>query len=48
MGRWDEAIEAAREALRLKPDFQLARNNLAWSESQKVLAAGKALQSSPW
>ncbi len=48
MGRWDEAIEAAREALRLKPDFQLARNNLAWSESQRVLAAGKALQSSPW
>ena len=34
---WDEAINAAQQALRLKPDFQLARNNLAWSESQKAL-----------
>jgi len=37
LGRWDEAIQAAREAVRLKPDFQLAKNNLAWSESQKAL-----------
>jgi tetratricopeptide (TPR) repeat protein len=26
--QWDEAIRNEREALRLKPDFQLARNNL--------------------
>ena len=35
LGRWDEAIAAAREALRLRPDFQLARNNLAWAEREK-------------
>jgi tetratricopeptide (TPR) repeat protein len=36
MGRWDEAIAAAQEAIRLKPDFQLARNNLAYASSQKT------------
>jgi tetratricopeptide (TPR) repeat protein len=35
---WDEAIAAAQKAIALKPDFQLARNNLAWSLSQKKLA----------
>lgn len=35
LGRWDEAIAAAREALRLRPDFPLARNNLAWAEREK-------------
>jgi hypothetical protein len=35
MGHWDDAIRAAREAIRLKPDFQLAKNNLAWAESEK-------------
>jgi len=34
---WNEAIGAAREALRLKPGFQLAQNNLNWSLSQKKL-----------
>jgi tetratricopeptide (TPR) repeat protein len=28
---YDAAIAAAQEAIRLKPDFQLARNNLAWA-----------------
>jgi tetratricopeptide (TPR) repeat protein len=28
---YDAAIVAAQEAIRLKPDFQLARNNLAWA-----------------
>jgi tetratricopeptide (TPR) repeat protein len=28
--QWDEAIRNEREALRLKPDFQLAKNNLNW------------------
>ena len=27
--QWDEAIRNEREALRLRPDFQLAKNNLA-------------------
>ena len=32
---WDAAIRADSEALRLKPDFPLARNNLAWAMEQK-------------
>ena len=39
LGKWDQAIAAAEAALRLKPDFQLARNNLAWAQSQKAKAA---------
>ena len=35
LGRWDEAIQAAREVLRLKPDFPLARNNLRCAKAQK-------------
>jgi hypothetical protein len=35
MQMWDNAIDAARQALKIRPDFQLARNNLAWSEEQK-------------
>jgi tetratricopeptide (TPR) repeat protein len=40
MGQWDLAIENETQALRLKPDFQLAKNNIAWYAQQK--AAGKA------
>ena len=39
LGRWDDAIQAGREAVRLKPEFQLARNNLQWAEWQKAHAA---------
>jgi tetratricopeptide (TPR) repeat protein len=35
LGEWDQAIAAAQQAIRLRPDFQLARNNLAWSQQQK-------------
>jgi hypothetical protein len=38
---WDAAIAAAREAVRLKPDFQLAKNNLAYSEQQKLAQGSK-------
>ena len=31
MQQWDEGIQAAREALRLKPDYQDARSNLEWA-----------------
>jgi hypothetical protein len=30
-------MQAASAAVRLKPDFQLAKNNLAWAASQKML-----------
>ena len=35
LGQWDQAIQAAREALRIQPDFQFARNNLEFALSQK-------------
>jgi hypothetical protein len=35
MSRWDEAMRACEEAIRLKPDFALAKSNLAWAVSQK-------------
>jgi protein O-mannosyl-transferase len=34
--RWDAAIDAAQRAVALKPGFQLAKNNLAWSLAQKT------------
>jgi tetratricopeptide (TPR) repeat protein len=36
LGKWDEAIEAEKEAIRLDPNSQLAKNNLAWSQAQKA------------
>jgi Flp pilus assembly protein TadD len=33
---WPSAITACQEALRLQPDFVLARNNLAWALDQSV------------
>jgi hypothetical protein len=32
---WDAAIQADAAAVPLQPDFQLARNNLAWAQQQK-------------
>lgn len=32
---WDLAIGADQEAVRLEPDSQLAKNNLAWATEQK-------------
>ncbi len=34
---WDPAIQADRQALRCRPDFPLARNNLEWAMEQKRL-----------
>lgn len=39
---WDEAIRNTQEAIRLDPNFQLAKNNLVWVQQQKALQAGKA------
>jgi tetratricopeptide (TPR) repeat protein len=36
MKMWDPAIENARKAIALKPDFQLARNNLDWALKSKA------------
>ena len=38
LARWDDAIQAARQAISLKPDFQLAKNNLAWATTEKAKA----------
>lgn len=35
LARWDEGARAAAEAVRLRPDFQLAMNNLRWAESKR-------------
>jgi tetratricopeptide (TPR) repeat protein len=34
---WDAAVQADQQALRLNPNMQLARNNLAWALTQKSL-----------
>jgi tetratricopeptide (TPR) repeat protein len=34
--KWDDAIVNAEEAIRLKPDFQLAKNNLTWAQRGKA------------
>ncbi len=39
LAQWDLAIQNDQQALRLKPDFQLAKNNLAWALSRKPLPA---------
>lgn len=38
MGLWDDAVQCARQALELRPNFQLAQNNLAWATQQKARA----------
>lgn len=34
--KWDDGIQALLKALQLKPDFQLAKNNLAWAHENKA------------
>jgi Flp pilus assembly protein TadD len=36
MRQWDDAIRNLEKAVALKPDFQLAKNNLAWARAQKA------------
>jgi tetratricopeptide (TPR) repeat protein len=33
--RWDEAIRHATQAIAIRGDFQLAKNNLAWAQDEK-------------
>jgi tetratricopeptide (TPR) repeat protein len=39
MHHWPQAVDAARQAIALRPDFQLARNNLAWALQQQATSA---------
>lgn len=39
LNRTDEAIQAVQEAIRLQPDSQLSRNNLAWFQREKSQAS---------
>lgn len=39
MKRWDDAIVALNQALRLDPNLQIAKNNLKWAESEKAKLA---------
>jgi protein O-mannosyl-transferase len=47
MKMWDEAARNAQEALRLRPDYQLARNNLAWALQEKQKLAGGPVPAAP-
>ena len=39
LGQWDEAARCLQEAVRLKPDYQLAKNNLVWIGQEKLKQA---------
>jgi len=39
--QWDRAIEAGEKAVRLNPNNQLAKNNLAWARQQNMLLEKK-------
>jgi tetratricopeptide (TPR) repeat protein len=45
--RFDEAIAACRAALLLQPDFELARNNLAWAQAERAQAMASAPSATP-
>jgi tetratricopeptide (TPR) repeat protein len=46
---WDDAAQNAQEALRINPNYQLARNNLIWimQEKQKAPSSPPASSNSP-
>jgi len=44
--QWDKAIANAEGALRIRPGFQLAKNNLAWARAEKG-EAGEVSAASP-
>jgi tetratricopeptide (TPR) repeat protein len=41
LGNYDAAIAAANEAVRINPQVELYRNNLAWAYKEKGTKAGK-------
>jgi protein O-mannosyl-transferase len=43
--QWDDAIRCLQQAVRLRPDYQLAKNNLAWVEQSKLKQI--SMQSTP-
>ena len=34
MGQWEEQIKYCEEALKIDPDFQLAKNNITWAKNE--------------
>ncbi len=42
LGQWDEGIKNTREALRLKPDMEVARNNLNWILAEMMKQKGQS------
>jgi tetratricopeptide (TPR) repeat protein len=40
LGRWDDAIRCAQQALRIEPGHELAKGNLAYAQSAKTGAPG--------
>jgi tetratricopeptide (TPR) repeat protein len=38
-GKWDEAIQYSEEAVRLRPDWPLAKSNLDWTIREKKKAS---------
>jgi len=47
MERWEEGIQAAIQAMRIRPDFELARGNLMWALSQREKNAGHPMPPVP-
>jgi len=43
MALWDDGIQAATEATRLKPDFEVAKNNLLYAIAQKQRGPGAGM-----
>jgi tetratricopeptide (TPR) repeat protein len=39
LGLWDDAVTCADRAVTLRPDFQLAKNNLAWASQERAMHA---------
>ena len=42
LAKWDDAVRYLNEALRLRPDFPLAKGNLSWIQAEKAKADGRA------
>jgi tetratricopeptide (TPR) repeat protein len=39
LGKWDEGVHYLNEALRIRPDFPLAKGNLSWIQTERAKTA---------